>query len=103
MEDKIEELENKIDIIDMKLNELKLIQLTHDNLIKRLNYNFRYDLLKVKTNNKIILKKKTNEDFLKKNKLSSLFIIIFIINIIILINCEYIIFPSFRYIYTQIF
>jgi len=84
---------DKLDVIDMKLNELKKIQMNHDNLIKRLNYNFRYDLLKVKSNNKIVLlNKKHNLQF----KLSPLVIMS---SLLLLINSIYII-SCLRYIYT---
>lgn len=91
--EKYEDIIDKIDVIDMKLNELKIIQMNHDNLIKRLNYNYRYDLLKVKSSNKIVLlNKKHNLQF----KLSPLFIIN---SLLILINSIYIIF-YLRYIYS---
>lgn len=86
---------DKLDVIDMKLNELKKIQMNHDNLIKRLNYNFRYDLLKVKSNNKIVLLNKNKQKDLKF-KLSPLVIIS---SLLLLINGIYII-SCLRYVYS---
>ena len=91
---KIEEIEDNIDIINMKLNELKEIQRNHDNLIKRLNYNFRYDLLKLKNNNKIILMKRKKEN--NYDDIIGFGIVLFGI-MITLICCEYI-FSFLRYI-----
>lgn len=88
-----EDYDDKLYIIDMKLNELKKIQMIHDNLIKRLNYNFRYDLLKVKSNNKIFLLNKN-----KKHKFEFSYLLL-INSLLILINCVYII-SCLRYIYT---
>lgn len=93
--DKVEELEDNIDTINMKLNELKNIQRNHDNLIKRLNYNFRYDLLRVKNHNRIILMKRKNNncDYIA----FMYFIIIASAYLFILIGGEYI-FCFLRYI-----
>lgn len=66
-EEKFEDIDDKFDIINMKLEELKKIQNIHDNQIKRINYNFRYDLLKVKTYNKIIMPKKHLTKILNNN------------------------------------
>lgn len=66
-EEKMEDIDDKLDIINMKLEELKKIQNIHDNQIKRLNYNFRYDLLKVRTYNKIIMPKKHITTILNNN------------------------------------
>lgn len=93
--DKIEELKDNIDIINMKLNELKDIQRNHDNLIKRLNYNFRYDLLKVKNHNKIILMKRKNNNY--DSSIIIHFIIISSAYLFALISGEYI-FCLLRYI-----
>ena len=86
---------DKLDVIDMKLNELKKIQMNHDNLIKRLNYNFRYDLLKVKSNNRIFLLNKNKKHELNF-KLSPLIIVS---SLLLLINSEYII-SYLRYVYS---
>lgn len=91
----VEDIHDKIDIINMKLEEFKKIQHYHDNLIKRLNYNFRYDLLKVKTYNKIIMSKKNNQ---KLNKKSIFFRILCFSSI--LIYCIYTFLIICRYIYS---
>lgn len=101
--DNIEDINDKLDIMDMKLNELKRIQHSHDNQIRRLNYNFRYDLLKVKSYNKIIMTKKNN----KNEKITNVMIItvVFrIISVILILVYGIYTFPiSYRNIYPQIF
>ena len=118
--DKIEDFEDKIDDINMKLNELKSIQLKHDNLIKRIHYNFRYDILKIKSYNKIILKKRSNDikdsnsnsnqvisneenETSKELQFITVWMIIMSGIQIVLICGEYAIMPMFGYIYSQIF
>ncbi len=101
--DKIEDINDKLDIMDMKLNELKRIQHNHDNQIRRLNYNFRYDLLKVKSYNKIIMLKKQNKNNHKNEKKTVVFKITKIILIILILIYSIYTFPiSYRNIYSQI-
>lgn len=88
-----EDYNDKLYIIDMKLNELKKIQMNHDNLIKRLNYNYRYDLLKVKSNNKIVLLNKKHNLQFKFSPLVIMSSLLLLINGIYIISC-------LRYIYT---
>ena len=99
--DKIEDIIDKLDIMDMKLNELKRIQHIHDNQIRRINYNFRYDLLKVKSYNKIIMAKSNNlnnkNNYHKHKK-------VIILSIILMLIYSIYTFPiSYRNIYSQIF
>jgi len=73
----MKDLEEQIEIIDMKINELKLIQLNHENHINRLIYIYKYYFNNKNNYNNYII-------------YTSLFI---------LINSEFII-PFLRYIYT---